>query len=473
MTTGIAALDLLVIGAGPGGYVAAIKAAKLGLRTAICEREVLGGVCLNWGCIPSKAVIQAAKAAEQARKSERMGVLVRDVSIDIARMVEWKDQIVQRLTGGIGQLLKGNGVRVIRGEARFTSPGTVVVSGADGAAEELAPRKVIVATGARPVELPGLAFDGERVVGARGLLAQRTLPRRLLVVGGGVIGLELGTAFAKLGSEVTVVELLDSLLPEVDRDLVRWVERRLKRLKVKVHLRSKVCGYEEAAGELHVAVTDAEGRDPQTLVCDRILSAVGFRPNTEGLGLEAAGVRPDLRGHIPVDEACRTEASHIFAIGDVTGPPYLAHRASKQGIVAAEVAAGRASAYDVRALPAAMFTDPELATVGLTEATAAEQGYRVRVGRFPFAALGRAQALGIAPVPGLVKLVSCAETGLVLGAGICGPNASDLIAEVALAIEMGALAEDLAATVHAHPTFPEAIMEAAEAAAHGSAIHAL
>ncbi|GIW72864.1 MAG: hypothetical protein KatS3mg102_2406 [Planctomycetota bacterium] len=359
------------------------------------------------------------------------------------------------------------------GSARLLDRERVEVELASGEGKRLlGARQVIIATGTRTIELPDLPVDGERVLGAREALDLKTLPRRLAVIGGGYIGMELGMAFARLGSEVTVVELLDRILTGTDPDCVKWVERRFQKLGGRILVRSRAAGFEEHAGELHLRVTDAEGRGGETVVVDKILVAVGFRPHTAGLGLEALGVALDGRGHIQVDERCRTSVDGIYAIGDVTGPPYLAHRASRQGIVAADTIAGKQAAMDVRAMPAVVFTDPEIATVGLSAEQAEQQGYRVKVGRFPFSALGRALIYGEQPPPGLVKLVVDAESGVLLGAQIAGHGASDLIAELALALEMGALAEDIALTVHAHPTLPEAIMEAAEAAL-GHAIHAL
>ncbi|RME75154.1 MAG: dihydrolipoyl dehydrogenase, partial [Planctomycetota bacterium] len=450
--------DVVVIGAGPGGYPAAIRAAQNGLRVACVEREALGGVCLNWGCIPSKAIIQAATLCDKARnKGAEMGIEIPNVAVDMAQLTDWKDGIVRKLTGGVGQLLKGNGVTVVRGTARLASANAVEVQTDDGV-QTLETAHVVVACGTEVVSLPDLPTDGEWVLNVRGLLDVRSLPRRLAIVGGGVIGMEMGMAYARLGSEVTVIEFLDEILSGVDRDCVKWVERRFKKLGGRVMTRSKAAGFELQAGEVHLRVTAREGGDETTVVCDKVLVAVGFRPNVAPLGLEPLGVALDERGHVRVDEQLRTSVPNIFAIGDVTGPPYLAHRATKQGIVAADVIAGKHAAMDVRAMPAAIFTDPEIAEVGLSEQAAREQGYEPKIARFPFAALGRALIYGDKPVPGLVKLVVDRPSGLLLGAAICGPNASDAINELAVAIEMGALAEDLALTVHVHPTIPEAIM---------------
>lgn len=464
--------DIVVIGSGPGGYVCAIKAAQLGQRVTIVEREAIGGVCTNWGCIPSKAIIQAADLYERTKKAAgEMGIAgVAGSTVDMKKTQAWKKTVVERLSGGIGQLLKGNKVEVIRGRARLAGKGTALeVEVPDGKPLRLEPRAVVVATGARNIDLPGLAVDRKFILDARGALDLDEVPGRLVVVGGGVIGLELGTAFAKLGSKVTVVELLDAILFGTDPDCTRWVTRKLKQLEVEILLQSKVTAADAKAKT--VTVADAQGKNERTLEADRVLVAVGFRPNSSELGLEDLGVALDRRGHIVVNDRLETNVPGIYAIGDVTGGPYLAHRASKQGIVAAEVIAGHRSAFDVRAIPGAIFTDPEIATVGLTAEQAKEQGYEVKVGKFPFSALGKAQ-IHEHPAPGLVKLVADARSGLLLGAHIAGHGACDLISECALALEMGATAEDLALTIHPHPTLPEAIMEAAEATVF-KAVHVL
>jgi dihydrolipoamide dehydrogenase len=459
--------DAVVIGSGPGGYVAAIRLGQLGKKTAIVEKNpTFGGVCLNWGCIPSKAVIHAASLREEIVRAANYGIGTGALPpLDLPKLRSWKQEIVKKLTGGIGTLLKANGVETIKGRARLLGPTRVHVEGADGNKEEVEAKNVVLATGARPIELPFL--KGSRVWTSKEFLELDEIPRRVAIVGGGIIGLELGCALLKLGTEeLTIVEMLPEILPGADPDLVRPVRRALKERKVQILVETKAAGYSESATEARL---DVEGKDgKKTIVCDRVLSAIGFRPNSEDLGLADAGVALDKRGHVIVDQRCRTNVPSIYAIGDLTGAPYLAHRASKQGVVAAEVIAGEPSAFDVQAMPAAIFTSPEIATVGLDEATARAKGKDVAVGKFPFSVLGRALAQD-AP-EGLAKVVSDKKTGLLLGVGIVGERASDLIAEAALAIEMGAQAEDLALTVHAHPTFPEALMEATEDAL-GHAIH--
>ncbi|MGH7295450.1 MAG: dihydrolipoyl dehydrogenase [Polyangiaceae bacterium] len=467
--------DACIIGAGTGGYPCAIKLGQLGKRVVIVEREAIGGVCLNWGCIPSKAVIQAADFYERTKKAAaEMGIAGADASsVDMPRLQEWKSKIVERLTGGVGQLLKAGKCEVLRGQAKVAARGVVEVSPRDGPPVRVEAPAIVVASGARPIELPGVKIDEKRILSSRGVLDLTEVPARVVVVGGGIIGLELGTALRKLGSEVTVVELLDTLLYGVDPDAVRWVARKLKALEVEVLLEHKVSSVADGKGGALVAtVTDKDGKDPRAIECEKLLLSIGFRPNSGDMGLEALGVALDKRGHIVVNERLETSVAGIYAVGDVTGPPYLAHRATKQGVTAAEVIAGHHAAYDVRAMPSAIFTDPEIATVGLSEAQAREQGFAPKTGKFPFSALGKAQ-VHEHPAPGVCKIVSDAKTGLLLGAVLAGHGVNDLIAEVALGIEMGAMAEDLALTVHPHPTMSEAVMEAAEANAFGKSIHAL
>lgn len=457
-----------VIGAGPGGYVAAIRLGQLGVQTVLVEQDRLGGVCLNVGCIPSKALIHAAKLVAEIQTAAALGINVGRLGVDLAKMVEWKDGVVERLTGGIGMLLKKRGVQVLKGKARFTGPRELEVEGEGGAKTAVAFESAILATGGRPIELPDLKFDGEKVISSTEALSLKKLPKSMVVIGGGAIGLEIGTVFLKLGAELTVIELLDQLLPGTDTELVDVVARELKKKKAKIHTKSRVVKLDRSKKG---ALIDAEGpHGPFQVEADLVLVTVGRKPNTAGLGLDAAGVTTDEKGHVPVNEKMETSARGIYAIGDVTGPPLLAHRASKQAIVAAERIAGRSSVADWKAMPAATFTDPEIATVGLSEAEArAKLGDGVKVGRFPYPASGRAQAS--MATAGLVKLVARGD-GILLGAGIVGANASELIAEMALAIEMGATVADIALTVHPHPTLPEGIMESAEAAL-GQAIHIL
>jgi dihydrolipoamide dehydrogenase len=466
----MARFDLVVIGAGPGGYVAAIRAGQLGLKTAVVERDRIGGVCLNYGCIPSKSLIYASGLFDKIRHADTMGFLVGgDVKVDGQRLQEWKNGIVKRLTTGVGFLLNKLGVTVVPGAAKFTGPNALAVTAADGKTQTVEFGKCVVATGARPVALPAFPIDGKVVVTSKEALDVATVPGSVVVIGGGVIGLEMGMVFLKLGSRLTVVELTDALLPGTDPDAVKVLEKGLAKRGATVLKSTKAGGIVKEKGQTFVTAKGPDGTDHR-LQADLVLVAVGFKPNSDGLGLEAIGVKTDGRGSIPVDEHRRTNVAHVYAIGDVAGLPWLAHKASKEGIVAAEHAAGKPSAYDVKAMPAGIFTDPEIGTVGLQEHEAAKAGRRVRVGKFPFTALGK--ALSIGQTEGFVKLIADAENDLLLGATIVGYGAADLTAEVALAIEMGATAADVGLTVHAHPTMPESLMEAAEAV-HKHAIHIL
>jgi dihydrolipoamide dehydrogenase len=461
--------DLLVIGAGPGGYVAAIRAAQRGKKVICVEREKLGGVCLNVGCIPSKAMIHASTVVDRAHDAGDMGISLGAVSVDMTKMVAWKQKIVERLTGGVGMLFKHHRVEHVHGEATFVTPTKVSVKSSSGV-EEIEATDVIIATGSRPIELPAFKVDGVNVLGSTEALELKSVPKKILVIGGGYIGLEIGTFLRKLGSEVVVVEATSSLLPGQDPDLVAVVHRGLKKRKVDIQLDSLAQRYEKidgGTGGVRVWVKTPKG--DKTFDVDWILSTVGRRPNSEGFGLEKIGVKVE-KGFIVVDGKRRTNVPHVYAIGDVAGQPMLAHKASREGIVAAEVICGLPAEADYRCVPAVIFTDPEIASVGMTEAEAKAKGYDPVVGKFPFTANGR--ALSINEAEGFAKIVADKKTDLVLGVHIVGPEASELITEGTLAIEMGARIEDIAATIHAHPTLPEAVMEAAEAV-HGLAIHAI
>ncbi|MCL6522778.1 MAG: dihydrolipoyl dehydrogenase [Firmicutes bacterium] len=470
---------LLVVGGGPGGYVAAIRAAQLGLDVTLVDAGELGGVCLNEGCIPSKALISAADLFARAREAEAMGLLFGEARVDMGRLQAWKQGVVRQLTRGVRQLLEGNGVRILHGRARLAGPGRVrvePVAGGDGAAlpegGEIAFRQAILATGSRPAALEALPFDGEWVLDAGGALALGELPGDLVVVGGGYIGIELGSVYAKLGSRVTVVEALPEILSGVGAQLVAVVERRLRRMGVTVHKGARLLGGEPPHGEARqgrVVVRLADGSESR-LPADRVLVAVGRRPNSEGLGLETVGLEADRRGFLAVDEQRRTRHPGLFAIGDLAGGLLLAHKASHEGIVAAEAAAGLRTAFEPRAIPAVIFSDPEIATAGLDEEEARRQGAEPLVARFNFAANGR--ALGEGRGEGFVQLVAEKGDHTLLGVQIVGPDASSLIGEAVLAIEMGATLEDLALTIHAHPTLPETIMEAAGVGL-GRPVHAL
>ena len=481
----------VVIGAGPGGYVCAIRLAQLGVRTVLVEKGALGGVCLNVGCIPSKALISASKLVSQLRAAAVMGIHVDGVRVDLAAMMTWKDGIVGKLTGGVGSLVKANGGQVLSGAAAFADPHAVVVTDAAGGETVVRFEHAVIATGSTPAELPGFACDGVHVVTSTEALAFARVPERLVVIGGGYIGMEMGGVWQRLGAQVTVVEYLEQLLPGFEGDLVRPVAKRFKVEGGEALTGTRAVSWApRGGGGLSVTVEDKKsgktrvleadvilstvGRRPNTaglnLEADAILSTTGRRPNTAGLDLAAAGLATDDKGFLAVDGAQRTAVDHIFAIGDVAGEPMLAHKASKEGEVAAEVIAGRAAAFDVRAVPAVVFTDPEIASVGLTAKQARAQGHVVKTGKFSFAANGR--ALSLNEGDGFVRLVIDADSEAVLGMEEVGPEVSNLIAEVGLAIELGATASDIGLTIHAHPTLTEAVMEAANAAL-GHAIHAL
>lgn len=457
-----------MIGGGPGGYPAAIRAAQLGKKVLLVERHKLGGECLNYGCIPSKSLIHAGAFVHDVGRAAEWGIQVGPPKIDLPRLQTWKQGVVDKLVGGVATLLKGNGVETVFGEAAFTGPQGLVVRYPDGRSEDVTFGDAIIATGGRPTDLPAFRFDGRRVLSTKEALELSAIPEGMLVIGGGVSGLEIGTLYAKLGTKVTVIELLEQLLPGQDPEVVRVVGRRLKKLGVDFHTTSQAKAWREQDGRAVVSAETPDG--PLTVRVDTILVTVGRRANTDGLAPGQAGVALDGKGQVVVDKGLRTSNPHVFAIGDVTGPPFLAHRATKEGLVAAEILAGHPIEMDVRAMPAAIFTDPEIATVGLQEREAKEAGHIARIGRVPFGAIGRALTTGDAD--GFVKLVADEETKLLLGAQIVGPDASNLISELALAIEMGATITDLALTVHPHPTLPEGIMETAEAAL-GQAIHVL
>jgi dihydrolipoamide dehydrogenase len=458
--------DAVVIGAGPGGYVAAIRLAQLGKKTALVEKEYLGGVCLNWGCIPSKALIAAANLVEDLKHAADRGITA-EPKVDIEKLRQFKNDVVKKLVGGVGMLEKGNSVEVVRGTAQFVSPNALEVDGG-GEKTRVEAQAFIVATGARPVQIPGFDFDGKDVWSAREAVDLPDLPKRLVVIGGGIIGMELGTVYAKLGSKVTIVEALPQILTGIDPDAVRLVQKGLRQREGTVHVSAKAKGLDRKDGALVVRI-EVDGKD-QDVPCDKVLVAVGFRPNSQGIGLEKVGVRIGPKGFVEVNDRMQTSVPSIYCIGDLAGPPLLAHKASKEGEIAAEVIAGKKSLRDWVAMPSAIFTDPEIAAVGLNEEEAKKQGYDPITGKFPFAALGR--AIAIDHTEGFVKVVGDRQSKLLLGATIVGPEASDLIAEGALALEMGAYIEDVALTVHAHPTLPEAFMEACKAAL-GEAIHAL
>jgi dihydrolipoamide dehydrogenase len=455
----------IVIGAGPGGYPAAIRLAQLGVKTAIIEREYWGGVCLNVGCIPSKALINAGKKYSELTKLSTMGISVPEgASLDMGKMQEWKGGIVKKLTGGVSTLLKANKADTIFGEATITEPGTVKVQTAEGELTLKAPH-IVIATGSRPIEIPGFSYADERVMDSTKALDLDHVPENLVVIGGGYIGLELGTMLAKVGSKVTVVEMQDQVLPGFDPDVIKILSRKLKKNGIKVLLQAKALGWEEGDNGAVVKVETKKG--VEELPADRILITVGRRPNSEfvkDLGLEME------RGHIVVDKQLKTSIPGIYAIGDVATGIMLAHKATHEGEIVAEVIAGHKAFNDARTVPAVVFTDPEIATAGMQEHEAKAAGYEVKVGKFPFAVSGRAMSTG--NTEGFTKVVLDAADDRVLGVTIIGPNASDLISEGALAVEMDAEGLDIGLTIHPHPTLGETVMEAAKHAL-GEAVHVM
>ncbi|ACY15736.1 dihydrolipoyl dehydrogenase [Haliangium ochraceum] len=464
--------DAVIIGSGPGGYAAGIRLGQLGVKTAVIERETPGGVCLNVGCIPSKALIHAAKTYEKMSSSASMGItLSAPPTLDMDAMQTWKRGVVTKLTRGVAQLLKSAGTKLVRGTGRLAghSQGRhrVEVSGEDACVIEA--EHVVVATGSRPIEIPGFAVDGERVLDSTGALALTRVPDHLVVIGGGYIGLELGTVYAKLGSKVTVVEALDSVLAGMEPECVAVVARKLRKKGVEVLTGARAKAWRPGASASAAVLSIDTAKGPRELETDAILVSVGRRPNSENLGLAEAGVQLDERGFIPVDAALRTNVAGIYAIGDVAGGVMLAHKATKEAEVVAEVIAGHDEVQDARTIPAVVFTDPEIASAGMTEAQARAAGHEdLKIGKFPFAALGR--ALSVDDTDGFAKVIGDARSGEILGVHVVGTGASDLISEAALAIESGSELRDLALTVHPHPTLSESLKEAA-AAALGEAIH--
>lgn len=457
---------LLVIGAGPGGYVCAIRAGQLGIDTVIVESTKLGGSCLNVGCIPSKAMIHVAdefeKAAHAAAGKTPFGLTAAEPALDFKQAVAWKDGIVQRLNNGVAALLRKAKVKIVHGKARFRDGKTVVVETETGR-KSISAETVVIATGSVPVELPALPFGGN-VISSTGALSLAEVPKRLAVVGGGYIGLELGIAFAKLGSKVSVVEAQSRILPLYDEELTAPVAKRLKELGVETHLNAKALGPAAKGVGLRI---ESPGGDETTLEADKVLVTVGRKPMTEGLGLDELVLDMDGR-FIRIDERCRSSMRGIFAIGDVTGEPMLAHRAMAQGEMVAEIVAGLPRSFDQRAMPAICFTDPEIVSVGLSPTEAKTAGVEVKIGQFPFAANGRAMTLG--DEAGFVRVVTQASNDLVLGIQAVGAGVSELSTAFGLAIEMGATLQDIAGTIHAHPTQGEGFQEAALKAL-GYAIH--
>lgn len=456
--------DTIVIGAGPGGYVAAIRAAQLGQKVTIVEKEYVGGVCLNVGCIPSKALISASHRYHDALHSDSLGIKAENVTVDFSKVQSWKGSVVKKLTGGVSTLLKANKVEIVKGEVYFVDAHTVRVMD-EKSAQTYTFKNAIIATGSRPIEIPAFKFS-KRVLNSTGALALEEVPEKLVVIGGGYIGTELGNAFANFGTKVTILEGGDEILPNFEKQMSSIVKRNLKKKGVEIFTNALAKGVEEK--EDGVVVTYEVKGEEKTIEADYVLVTVGRRPNTDELGLEQVGIELTEKGLIKIDKQCRTNVPNIYAIGDIVPGPQLAHKASYEGKIAAAAIAGQPDEIDYLAIPAVVFSDPELATVGYTEQQAKDEGIEIVAAKFPFAANGR--ALSLDSTDGFLKLITRKEDGLVIGAQIAGPGASDMIAELGLAIEAGVTAEDIAMTIHAHPTLGEITMEAAEVAL-GTPIH--
>ncbi len=460
--------QVVVIGSGPGGYLAAIRLAQLKKDVILVEAEPsLGGICLNEGCIPSKALIHAADFFTDTRTSGTFGIHVEKVSLDLPKVISWKDGVVQRLTGGVKTLCTKNGAEVMRGKARFISDRQLDVAGPDGV-QIVQFEQAVIATGSVPFDLPGFARDGETIIGSKEALSLKEVPGKLVVIGGGYVGLELGSVYRKFGSEVAVVEFFPELLGQHDPEVRDALTRRLKALGIKLYLGHRAVSFEKGSPS-KVTVQDRDGKS-SVLETDKVLMSVGRVPNVQGLGLENAGVKQDAKGFIQVNARMETNVAGIYALGDVVGGPLLAHKAYREAKVAAEVIAGEPSAFDNIVIPAVVYTDPEVAWAGLSEMEAKAKGFNVVTGTFPFRASGRAMTLNA--TEGFVKTVADADTKRILGIHIVGAGASELVSEGALAIEMGAFLDDLSGTIHPHPTLSEGLMESVEAAL-GEAIHVM
>ncbi|MBB5861821.1 dihydrolipoyl dehydrogenase [Xanthomonas arboricola] len=455
---------MVVLGAGPGGYTAAFRAADLGLDTVLIERYAsLGGVCLNVGCIPSKALLHAAAVIDEVAHAGDFGVDFGQPRITLDKLREYKEKVVGKLTGGLASMAKQRKVRTVTGVASFVSPNELEIVGDDGKTQLLRFEHCIIAAGSQAVKLPNFPWDDKRVMDSTDALELHDIPKTLLVVGGGIIGLEMATVYSALGSKVTVVEFMDQLMPGADKDLVKPLADRLKKQGVEVHLKTKATDVKADAGGITVsfeAATEGEKPGLQATAYDRVLVAVGRTPNGKKIGADKAGVTITERGFIPVDRQMRTNVPHIFAIGDIVGNPMLAHKATHEGKLAAEVAAGEKKEWVARVIPSVAYTNPEIAWVGVTETEAKAKGLKVGVAKFPWAASGR--AIGIGRTEGFTKLIFDEETHRVIGGAIVGVHAGDLLAEIGLAIEMGAEAEDIGHTIHAHPTLSESVGMAAE-----------
>jgi dihydrolipoamide dehydrogenase len=464
-------VDALVIGAGPGGYHAAIRLGQLGKNVVCFDRDEVGGVCLNWGCIPTKALLHVGEITRQINHAAEIGIKVPAAEIDRAGVVAFKDKVVSGNVSGVNSLFKANNVTFAYGEASFTAKNAVSLKKKDGTTDEYTAQAIVIATGGAPIDVKAWPRDGDTILNSDDAIQLKRIPKNLLIVGGGVIGLEFATVYTRMGAKVLVVEALANILTGTDLEISKTLARILKKQGVEIALSTKVETIEKVADQRVKATFNGEytSNKPETREFDMVLVAVGRRPVTDGLNLEAAGLKTNEKGFIDVDAQRKTLVDGIYAIGDITGGPLLAHKAMKEGVVAAEVIAGdRASAFDPVAIPNCVYTDPEVATVGLSEEEAKAAGYTIKVGKFPLIASGRARTMN--ETDGLIKLIGDAKTDALLGMHIVAPQAESLIGEGVIALEMGATVEDIGLSIHPHPTLTESIMDAAEAM-HGKAIH--
>jgi dihydrolipoamide dehydrogenase len=457
-------VDVCIIGTGPGGYIAAVRASQLGMKVAVVEREELGGICLNRGCIPTKAMLRSAEVFHTMQRSEDFGILAKDVTVDFSKVIAHREKVVKQLVGGVGGLLKSYGVEVVRGTAKLAERGKVRVTGSSDST--ITAKNVVLATGSSPAKLPVPGADGPNVIDSDGALALTEIPKSLLIIGGGAIGCEWACVFGAFGTKVTIVEMLPTLLPLEDEEMGRTLARSLGRQGITIHTEAKLEEIAQGDDGLSVGVLTLKDGKQERVSAEKVLVGVGRRPNSADLGLEGAGVTLDRRGFIEVDDHLKTTAGNVYAIGDVTGKQLLAHLAMHQGVAAVEAIAGKGHPMDYKVVPACTYTHPEVASVGLSEKKAREQGYDVVIGKFPFQANARSLAHGDAE--GMVKMVADAKYGELLGVHIIGSTASELIPEAALGIRLESTLEDIAHTIHAHPTMAEAVGQAAWAALGGA-----
>jgi dihydrolipoamide dehydrogenase len=457
-------VDVCIIGTGPGGYIAAVRASQLGMKVAVVEREELGGICLNRGCIPTKAMLRSAEVFHTMQRSEDFGILAKDVTVDFSKVIAHREKADKQLVGGVGGLLKSYGVEVVRGTAKLAERGKVRVTGSSDST--ITAKNVVLATGSSPAKLPVPGADGPNVIDSDGALALTEIPKSLLIIGGGAIGCEWACVFGAFGTKVTIVEMLPTLLPLEDEEMGRTLGRSLGRQGVTIHTEAKLEEIAQGDDGLSVGVLTLKDGKQERVSAEKVLVGVGRRPNSADLGLEGSGVTLDRRGFIEVDDHLKTTAGNVYAIGDVTGKQLLAHLAMHQGVAAVEAIAGKGHPMDYKVVPACTYTHPEVASVGLSEKKAREQGYDVVIGKFPFQANARSLAHGDAE--GMVKMVADAKYGELLGVHIIGSTASELIPEAALGIRLESTLEDIAHTIHAHPTMAEAVGQAAWAALGGA-----